>query len=95
MCVCDQQIVDEEKLPHLCAFAITKITGGEEIVFDYGDPDCPWRHVCKFLFLYFQLIFNEVRRKLFFIANKIMLHTQHINIMLVMIFRKPCREISR
>ncbi len=57
MCVCDQQIVDEDKIPHLCAFAITKITAGEEIVFDYGDPDCPWRHVCKLVFLYFQLIF--------------------------------------
>lgn len=46
--VCEQQICDGEKRPHLCAFATTKIPAGEEIVFDYGDPDCPWRHVCKF-----------------------------------------------
>lgn len=45
MCVCGQQIVDEKKRPHLCAFALTKITAGEEIMFDYGDPDCPWRQV--------------------------------------------------
>ncbi|XP_073781211.1 uncharacterized protein isoform X2 [Danio rerio] len=37
-------ICDGEKRPHLCAFATTKIPAGEEIVFDYGDPDCPWRH---------------------------------------------------
>ncbi|XP_049897382.1 2-5A-dependent ribonuclease-like [Epinephelus moara] len=37
-------ILDEQKTPHLCAFAITKINAGEEIVYDYGDPNCPWRH---------------------------------------------------
>ncbi|XP_051960652.1 N-lysine methyltransferase KMT5A-A-like [Xyrauchen texanus] len=36
-------IMDEKKRPHLCAFALTKINAGEEIIYDYGDPNCPWR----------------------------------------------------
>nr|XP_049607879.1 uncharacterized protein LOC125987506 [Syngnathus scovelli] len=38
-------ILDKQKKPHLCAFAITKINKGEEIVYDYGDTNCPWRQV--------------------------------------------------
>ncbi|CAL8264857.1 unnamed protein product [Gadus morhua 'NCC'] len=37
-------ILDEQKSPHLCAFAVKKIDAGEEIVYDYGDPNCQWRH---------------------------------------------------
>ncbi|XP_049446939.1 histone-lysine N-methyltransferase set-1-like [Epinephelus fuscoguttatus] len=37
-------ILDEQKSPHLCAFAITKIKAGEEIVYNYGDPNCPRQH---------------------------------------------------
>jgi len=49
---CDQQIMDEKKMPHLCVFALTKINAGEEIVYDFGDPNCPWRRVFQLLFLY-------------------------------------------
>ncbi|XP_056121572.1 uncharacterized protein LOC130099790 [Rhinichthys klamathensis goyatoka] len=35
--------MDEKKMPHLCSFALTKINAGEEIVYDYGDPNCPCR----------------------------------------------------
>ncbi|XP_035999894.1 uncharacterized protein LOC118564814 [Fundulus heteroclitus] len=40
-------VMDEKKSPHLCVFATTKINAGEEIVYDYGDPNCPWRHTTK------------------------------------------------
>lgn len=53
VCICYQQILDEQKNPHLCAFAIRKINAGEEIVYDYGDPNCPWRHVFIFMFTHF------------------------------------------
>ncbi|KAK5600976.1 hypothetical protein CRENBAI_006009 [Crenichthys baileyi] len=31
--------------PHLCLFAIREINQGEEITYNYGDSDWPWR--CK------------------------------------------------
>ncbi|XP_030266833.1 uncharacterized protein LOC115578126 isoform X2 [Sparus aurata] len=39
-----KMILDEQESPHLCVFAIAKINTGEELVYDYGDPNCPWRH---------------------------------------------------
>lgn len=30
-------------VPHLCLFAITDINEGQEITFDYGGDDLPWR----------------------------------------------------
>ncbi|XP_041833038.1 uncharacterized protein LOC121634460 [Melanotaenia boesemani] len=29
--------------PHLCLFALNEIKKGEEITYDYGGTDCPWR----------------------------------------------------
>ncbi|KAA8577653.1 hypothetical protein FQN60_002501, partial [Etheostoma spectabile] len=29
--------------PHLCLFALNNIKEGEEITYDYGGEDCPWR----------------------------------------------------
>ncbi|KAK6485791.1 hypothetical protein HHUSO_G11666, partial [Huso huso] len=31
------------KSPHLCLFAVTDIKAGEEITYDYGGLDLPWR----------------------------------------------------
>lgn len=31
--------------PHLCLFATRDVSPGEEITYDYGDSDWPWR--CK------------------------------------------------
>ncbi|XP_072566873.1 uncharacterized protein [Paramormyrops kingsleyae] len=39
-----KKIVRERK-PHLCLFAIKDIAPGEEITYDYGDSEWPWR--CK------------------------------------------------
>ncbi|KAI4825531.1 hypothetical protein KUCAC02_021211, partial [Chaenocephalus aceratus] len=35
--------VDVDGKPHLCLFAIDEIKKGEEITYDYGGDDCPWR----------------------------------------------------
>ncbi|XP_053537259.1 histone-lysine N-methyltransferase NSD3 isoform X2 [Ictalurus punctatus] len=32
--------------PHLCLFALRDITPGEEVTYNYGDADCPWRSKC-------------------------------------------------
>lgn len=43
--------------PHLCLFASRDISPGEEIDYNYGDSDWPWR--CKvFLQLYFLELIN-------------------------------------
>ncbi|XP_078513618.1 uncharacterized protein LOC144772856 isoform X2 [Lissotriton helveticus] len=40
-------IADKHGKPHICAFARKDIKKDEEIVYDYGDRDCPWRHNTK------------------------------------------------
>ncbi|XP_051932752.1 uncharacterized protein LOC127607994 [Hippocampus zosterae] len=35
--------IDVDGKPHLCLFAINDIQKGEEITYDYGGEDCPWR----------------------------------------------------
>lgn len=43
-------------------------------MFDYGDPDCPWRQVLLHFFVLYSVnsyLFNAI----FYIAEKIMLHT--------------------
>ena len=37
------QVVMVEKLPHLCIFAAKYISIGEELRYDYGIADLPWR----------------------------------------------------
>ncbi|KAG2462214.1 KT5AA methyltransferase, partial [Polypterus senegalus] len=37
--------------PHLCLFAIRDISPGEEITYDYGSGDWPWR--CKVIMIQF------------------------------------------
>jgi len=32
-----------DRKPHLCLFAIKDISPGEEIMYNYGDSDWPWR----------------------------------------------------
>lgn len=39
--------IDVDGNPHLCLFALNDISEGEEITYDYGGGDCPWRtQVC-------------------------------------------------
>nr|XP_055046620.1 uncharacterized protein LOC129432300 isoform X3 [Misgurnus anguillicaudatus] len=40
---CKMKKVDVNGKPHLCLFALTEIKEGEEITYDYGGDDCPWR----------------------------------------------------
>ncbi|KAJ4933310.1 hypothetical protein JOQ06_030142 [Pogonophryne albipinna] len=40
---CRMKRVDVDGKPHLCLFAIDEIKKGEEITYDYGGDDCPWR----------------------------------------------------
>lgn len=40
-----------EGKPHLCLFAKHSISPGEEITYDYGDSDWPWRYKVAEVFL--------------------------------------------
>ncbi|KAL7841057.1 hypothetical protein SRHO_G00247480 [Serrasalmus rhombeus] len=40
---CKMKRLIVEGRPHLCLFALRDITPGEEITYNYGDGDCPWR----------------------------------------------------
>lgn len=42
-CNAAMKIVVVDSIPHLCLFAIKDIAPGEELTFDYGVPDLPWR----------------------------------------------------
>ncbi|XP_053389498.1 uncharacterized protein LOC123565665 [Mercenaria mercenaria] len=37
------QIVVHNSTPHLCLFATTDITAGDEVLYDYGDKNLPWK----------------------------------------------------
>lgn len=40
--------IDVNGKPHLCLFAVDDIQEGEEITYDYGGENCPWRtQVCE------------------------------------------------
>ncbi|KAI7790856.1 N-lysine methyltransferase KMT5A-A-like [Triplophysa rosa] len=38
------KIITVDKKPHLCLFAINDISPGEEIRYNYGDSEWPWRY---------------------------------------------------
>lgn len=38
-----RKILDVDGKPHLCLFAIKDIDAGEEISYDYGGHNLPWR----------------------------------------------------
>ncbi|TKS64906.1 N-lysine methyltransferase KMT5A [Collichthys lucidus] len=40
---CRMKKIEVEGKPHLCLFALKDIKDGEEITYDYGGDDCPWR----------------------------------------------------
>uniref|UniRef100_A0A8D3B5C6 SET domain-containing protein n=1 Tax=Scophthalmus maximus TaxID=52904 RepID=A0A8D3B5C6_SCOMX len=40
---CRMKRIDVDGNPHLCLFALNDISEGEEITYDYGGGDCPWR----------------------------------------------------
>lgn len=40
---CKMKTVEVEGIPHLSLFALRDIEPGEEITFDYGKADWPWR----------------------------------------------------
>lgn len=42
---CVMRIVECENVPHLCLFATRGIENGEELRFDYGVTNLPWRKV--------------------------------------------------
>lgn len=43
---------EKEALHFIAAGKDIAIYTGEELVYDYGDPNCPGRHVCICLFLF-------------------------------------------
>lgn len=44
---CKMKKIEVNGNPHLCLFALNDIKEGEEITYDYGGDDCPWRtQVC-------------------------------------------------
>ena len=40
---CKMQTIQVDNMPHLCLFAIRDIVPGEEVTYNYGDSDWPWR----------------------------------------------------
>ncbi len=48
---CRMKIVDSDGETHLCLFAITYISAGTELRYDYGVEDAPWRQVIIELYL--------------------------------------------
>lgn len=45
---CNMKKIEVDGKPHLCLFAVTDIKEGDEITYDYGGTDWPWRtKVCK------------------------------------------------
>jgi len=40
---CRMKKINVNEKPHLCLFALHDIKEGEEITYDYGGSDCPWR----------------------------------------------------
>lgn len=44
---CKMKKIEVNGNPHLCLFALNDVKEGEEITYDYGGDDCPWRtQVC-------------------------------------------------
>jgi len=55
---CTMKIVEVDNKPHLCAFATRDISISEELRFDYGVPNLPWR---KVLIIYvFIIVINGI-----------------------------------
>ena len=51
---CKMSVVEIDRKPHLALFATKVIMSQEELRYDYGVPDLPWRTVVSiFLFLSF------------------------------------------
>lgn len=46
------KIVIVDRLPHLCIFALKDIQSGDELRYDYGIADLPWRKKVKRFFLF-------------------------------------------
>ncbi|XP_030586572.1 uncharacterized protein LOC115781198 isoform X5 [Archocentrus centrarchus] len=44
---CKMKTVEVEGIPHLCLFALRDIEPGEEITYNYGKADWPWRKMDK------------------------------------------------
>ncbi|XP_036431265.1 uncharacterized protein LOC118811210 [Colossoma macropomum] len=44
---CKIKVVEVDGTPHLCLFALRDISPGEEITYNYGDSDWPWRKQVK------------------------------------------------
>lgn len=40
---CKIRTVEVNQKPHLCLFAVRDIQDGEEVTYNYGDSDWPWR----------------------------------------------------
>ncbi|XP_034057491.1 uncharacterized protein LOC117536655 isoform X1 [Gymnodraco acuticeps] len=45
---CEIKNIFSEGKPHLCLFAVTEISPGEEITYDYGDSSYPWRSMASY-----------------------------------------------
>lgn len=58
------KFLNVEGKPHLCLFATQDISAGEEITYNYGNSDWPWRckviSVHKIVFPYINVFFNSI-----------------------------------
>jgi len=46
---CKMRVVEFNKTPHLAVYATRNISPNEEICFDYGVKDLPWRNKVSFV----------------------------------------------
>ena len=53
---CVMKIVEVDNNPHLCIFATKDIEAGEELRYDYGVPNLPWRKVILMLIFTLSLL---------------------------------------
>ena len=53
------KIVLVNKQPHLCIFAIKDIRKGEELRYDYGIADLPWRKKVNTIFIFMKIYLNK------------------------------------
>ena len=49
---CTMKIVVYNMAPHLCLFATRSIARDEELRYDYGGFNCPWRNKCMLTYMY-------------------------------------------
>lgn len=57
---CKMKNINVEGKPHLCLFALRNITCGEEITYNYGPVNWPWRIMVSMYIITFEIGIKKV-----------------------------------